>query len=135
MPACEHSPLTRASDAVSVPPHMLLFAASIVALIVGPLLYLLSRAPSWLWTADEAAAAGGAVEAVHAYSSMAFLYHMFALFLALVAGMLAWERIAPREVPCVLVDRAAVDLTPWAGRRSVGLAILATTAVLYAVFW
>ncbi len=109
--------------------------AARAALVVGPLLYLVSRAPNWVWTADEAAAAGGAIAALHAYSSMAFLYHMFVLFLVLVAGMLAWGRVRPLPEPVALPDRAAVDVTPWRGVELAGAVVVAATGVLYAVWW
>jgi len=105
------------------------------ALVVGPLLYLVSRAPTWIWTAEEAELAGGAVAALHAYGSLAFLYHMFILFLVLVAGMLAWTRAHPLAEPRVLPARQAVDLAPFAGRWPAGVGILLATAALYALFW
>jgi SSS family solute:Na+ symporter len=109
--------------------------AAQAALVLGPLLYLLSRGPAWLWTAEEAAAAGGAVAALHAYASMAFLNHMFVLFLVLVAGLCLWERMAPLPEPRVLPDRSQVDVTPHRFARGLGLAVLGATALLYVIWW
>ena len=105
------------------------------ALFLGPLLYLISRAPSWIWTGEEAAAAGGLVAGLHAYASLAFLYHMFILFIVLVVMMLAIERRAPLAEPVVLPDRAVVDLTPHPHAGLLGGGLLAATALVYAVFW
>jgi len=110
-------------------------SAAKAALIVGPLLYLVSRAPSWIWTVEEAEAAGGLLAAVHAYSSMSFLYHMFVLFLVLVGLMLWMERRDPLPEPCVLPDRAVVDLTPHPRARLLGGLVLAATGAMYATFW
>ncbi|QDV01206.1 hypothetical protein [Engelhardtia mirabilis] len=94
-----------------------------------------SRAPTWIWSAEEAQAAGSIAAALYAYASMAFLYHMFVLFLVLVALMLWLERRSPLAEPCVLADRSVVDLTPHPRAGLMGAAVLAATVVLYAVFW
>jgi SSS family solute:Na+ symporter len=110
-------------------------SAARLALVAGPLLYLASRAPVWIWSAEEAQAAGGAIAAVHAYASMSFLYHMFVLFLVLVALMLASGRARPLPAPVELPERAEVDLTPFRGARLAGGLVLAATATLYLLFW
>lgn len=105
------------------------------ALVAGPAIYLASRAPAWIWSAEEAAAAGGVVAALHGYASMAFLYHMFVLFLVLVAAMVAWGRARPLDRPRVLPDRSVVDLTELPARWWLGGGVLAATAGLYVAFW
>lgn len=130
---------------VSVPTCAVFFAgivwprvpaiAARTAFVVGPLLYLISRAPTWLWTPEEAAASGGLVEVLVDYGSMAFLHHMFVLFVVLTASLYAWGRLAPLPEPRAMPDRAEVDLTPWRGVRLAGWAVLAITAGLYAWFW
>lgn len=109
--------------------------AAKTALIAGPLLYLVSRAPSWLWTTEQAAAKGGFVASLHAYASMAFLYHMFVLFVVLVAGIALWAKLRPQAQEWVLPDRAMVDVTPHPRAKLYGGIVLAATAVIYAVFW
>jgi SSS family solute:Na+ symporter len=110
-------------------------AAARAAFLVGPLLYLVARLPSWIWTPEEAAAAGGAMAALHAFSSMAFLYHMAVLFLVLVAMMTLWGKWRPLPEPVELPDRAVVELEPARGVKPAGVAVLAATAALYGWFW
>ena len=94
------------------------------------MLYLASRLPTWLWTAEEADAAGGLVAALHAYGSRAFLDHMFLIFLLLLGGLWLWGRLRPLAAPVELPERAAVDLTPMRGLRAVGGVVLGATALL-----
>ncbi|MEZ6197126.1 MAG: solute:sodium symporter family transporter [Planctomycetota bacterium] len=110
--------------------------AARTALIAGPLVYLASRAPSWIWK-GEAVVAGlpAPLRALHAYSSMAFLYHMFAIFIALCLMMLVWERRRPLTAAVVLPDRAAVDLAPLPRVRLAGFAVLVATLGLVLLFW
>lgn len=110
-------------------------AAAKFALLGGPLLYLVSRAPAWIWTPEEASTAGGAIEALVGYASMHFLYHMFVLFLALTAVLYTWSRLAPLDAPRELPDRALVPLEPHPLAKPIGAAVLLATAALYALFW
>ena len=108
--------------------------AAKAALVVGPLLYLASRMPAWIWSADDAAAAGGMVEQLHAYASMSFLYHMFVIFLVLVAGLAIWGKAAPgpaRSLP----EQPVIDMQPMAGLKPVSAILLTAVAALYAIFW
>ena len=109
-------------------------AAARAALVAGPLLYLASRLPTWLWTAEEADAEGGLVAALYAYGSRAFLDHMFLIFLLLFGGLWLWGRLAPLAEPARLPDRAVVDMRPMRGLRAVGGVVLAATAVLLYVW-
>lgn len=114
------------------------FAGAITAkfaLLCGPLLYLLSRAPSWIYSDAEAASAGGLVQALHAYASMSFLYHMFILFLVLVGCMLVLERLRPRAQAWTLPNNAKVDLQPHRFAGPIGMLVLLSTGTLYALFW
>lgn len=109
--------------------------AAKAAFIVGPLVYLLSRAPSWIWTAEEAETAGGLIETLHGYASLAFLYHMFIIFLLLIVGMTIWGRLAPLAEPRVMPERAVIDVQPMRSQWLVGGLVLAVTLVLYIIFW
>ncbi|KAA3614525.1 MAG: solute:sodium symporter family transporter [Planctomycetota bacterium] len=110
-------------------------AAARCSLLVGPLLYLLSRAPSWVWTEQDVASMASPWRMLHAYSSMAFLYHMFVLFLFLLGLMAAWGGWAPRIEGKPLPEPKVVDLRPMKGLRAAGYGVLALTAALYLCFW
>ena len=56
------------------------------------------------------------------------------VFLLLVAVMLIWTQRAPLDQPRSM-PRAEIDLEPHPHRYWLGGAVLASTAVLYAVFW
>ncbi len=109
--------------------------AARTALILGPLLYALSRAPAWAWSAAEARALGALPALLHRYASLAFLYHLFILFVLLTAGLWLWSRLDPLPAPVRLPDRSQVDLTPWRFSRAAGLALLLATAAIYAAWW
>ena len=109
--------------------------AARLALVAGPPLYLASRAPSWVWNAEEAAAAGSVIEALYTYASMSFLYHMFVLFLVLVAIMVWVGWADPLATPVELPERPAVDASPWGHVRAAGALVIAATIALYAAFW
>lgn len=106
--------------------------AAKLAFLVGPLLYGLSRLPTWIW---EDAPTGTVLNAWHRYGSMAFLYHMFIIFIVLVAMMVVVGVRAPLAEPREFPERSAVDTRPWAGRYWAGGGVLLTTALLYAWFW
>jgi solute:Na+ symporter, SSS family len=105
------------------------------ALLLGPCLYGLSRAPSWFLTTAEAEAKGTLWSNLHAYSSLAFLYHMFILFLLLSSGLWLWSRLAPLAAPVTLPDRAAVPLAPWRYSTAVGCSLLFLTLAIYCWWW
>ena len=107
--------------------------AAKAALIAGPLLYLLSRAPAWVME-QPSVGEGGLAATVHAYASMSFLYHMFVIFIALCTMMLLWGALAPgaaRPLP----RTEAVEMTPMRGLRPASIALLASVVALYLVFW
>ncbi len=109
--------------------------AARTALLVGPLIYLASRSPSWIWTAEEVVNMNGLVQGLHAYSSLAFLYHMFILFVILVVGMALWGQIAPLAEPATLPDKPVIDMTRWKAAKPVGAAIIVVTLIIYIVLW
>ena len=106
--------------------------AAKASLIVGPVLYLLSRVPSW--TLDPATLDGGFMESLHSYSSMAFLYHMFIIFILLMVMQWAWSVIRPAE-PKPLPDHRVVDMTPWGGLVPASVLLLLFVGGLYILFW
>jgi len=108
--------------------------AAKTALIVGPLLYLASRMPVWIWTKDSAHDAGGLIEGLHAYASMSFLYHMFVIFIVLVAGLWGWSVAAPCT-PRPLPRREVVDMQPMRGLTAISIALLVCVGALYIIFW
>lgn len=109
--------------------------AAKTAFIVGPLFYLASRCPSWVWDQDAAQQAGGVVEALWRYSSLAFLYHMFILFVLLVTMMGLWGTFKPLKTPATLPDRAVIDMQPWRRVVPVGICVIACTVAIYLVLW
>ena len=107
--------------------------AAKAALIVGPLLYLLSRAPAWFMGA-ESANAGGLTEWLYDYASMSFLYHMFIIFIVLCGLMLVWGSLAPAdERP--LPRNEVVDMRPMRGLHVGSMVLLLCVGGLYLVFW
>ncbi|MEM7205459.1 MAG: solute:sodium symporter family transporter [Planctomycetota bacterium] len=110
-------------------------SAAHFALIAGPLMYLISQGPQWIWTEAEGAAAGGIAGALYAYSSISFLYHLFVIFAVLVVILVTWGHLHPLPQPVTTPDRAVVDPQPWRHARGAGVAILVGTALLYALFW
>ncbi len=107
-------------------------AAAKASLIVGPALYLISRLPSWM--IDPASIESDMVQAVHDYSAMAFLYHMFIIFLVLMAMQWIWSVKAPCT-PRPLPNDARVDLTRWSGLPVASALLLVAVAALYWRFW
>lgn len=65
----------------------------------------------------------------------AFLNHMAITFILLVAVMAIITWLRPLPAPAVLETRSDIDLTPSPMARSLGIAIVVATAVLYGVFW
>ncbi|MCH2136597.1 MAG: solute:sodium symporter family transporter [Phycisphaerales bacterium] len=111
-------------------------AAAKAALIVGPVLYLLSRLPAWVWSDDSAAAAGGLIDALHSYASMAFLYHMFIIFLLLMALQWLWSLACPRPITAkASAQEEVVNMRPSRVLLPGSIALLAATGMLYIVFW
>jgi solute:Na+ symporter, SSS family len=109
-------------------------AAARTALCLGPLLYLVSRSPTWIWSEAEARSLPALGRGLYAYASMAFLYHMFALFLLLSAMMIAWGRWHPLVTARSLPENAVVDLQPLGSRYLVGSLIIIATLTLILLF-
>ena len=107
--------------------------AARTALILGPLLYLFSRSPTWLMK-EESATAGGLTQALYTYASMSFLYHMFIIFIVLCALMLGWGALAPGEER-PLPRNAVVDMQPMRGLHVGSMALLLSVGALYLIFW
>ena len=110
-------------------------AAARTAFIAGPLFYLASRSPSWIWNESNAIKAGGLVEALWRYSSLSFLYHMFILFVLLVGMMGLWGMMKPLPEAAMLPDRPKIDMQRWRGSVPVGLAVIAVTVAIYILLW
>ena len=110
-------------------------AAARTAFIAGPLFYLASRSPSWIWNESNAIKAGGLVEALWRYSSLSFLYHMFILFVLLVGMMGLWGMMKPLPEAAMLPDRPKIDMQRWRGSLPVGLAVIAVTVAIYILLW
>ncbi|HAW95307.1 MAG TPA: solute:sodium symporter family transporter [Phycisphaerales bacterium] len=109
-------------------------SAAKTALVVGPILYLISRSPTWMMTADDAIAAGGSAQFLFDYASMSFLYHMFIIFIVLVTMLWIWSVFAPgpaRPLP----RRDVVEMAPMRGLAWVSMALLLAVTGLYVVFW
>ena len=109
--------------------------AARTAFIVGPLFYLASRSPSWIWTSEEAEHTGGIVEILYQYSSLSFLYHMFILFALLVGMMALWGKLNPLPTPAVLPNRPKIDMQRWRGARPTGALVIAATIAIYLFLW
>lgn len=104
------------------------------ALIVGPLLYLISRMPAWVMDGTVASEAGGLSAALFNYASMSFLYHMFIIFVLLMLMLWVWSRVDGCE-PRPLPQRAHVDMAPMPRLGVVSAVLLVVTGALYVVFW
>ena len=62
-------------------------------------------------------------------------YHFVAIvLLILVAAMLIIGKVSPRETDYLPQDAKTTDLTPWAGAKYAGIALLAAVFVIYAFF-
>ena len=108
--------------------------AAKTALVVGPILYLISRSPTWMMTGEDALAAGGSTQFLYDYASMSFLYHMFIIFIVLVAMLWIWSVFAPgpaRPLP----RREVVEMAPMKGLTWVSMVLLLSVTGLYLVFW
>lgn len=110
-------------------------AAARAAFIAGPLFYLASRLPSWIWEKAEAVQTGGIIEMLWKYSSLHFLYHMFILFVLLVGMAALWGKLKPLPEPAVLPDRPKIDMQSWRGAFPVGLCVIAATIAIYISLW
>ena len=108
--------------------------AAKTALVVGPILYLISRSPTWIMTGDDALAAGGGIQFLFDYASMSFLYHMFIIFILLCAMLWFWSVLAPGPVR-PLPRREVVEMAPMKGLTWVSVVLLLSVTGLYIVFW
>ena len=62
-------------------------------------------------------------------------YHFVAIvLLILVAAMLIIGKVSPQETDYLPQDAKTTDLTPWAGAKYAGIALLAAVFVIYAMF-
>ena len=62
-------------------------------------------------------------------------YHFVAIvLLILVAAMLIIVKVSPQETDYLPQDAKTTDLTPWAGAKYAGIALLAAVFVIYAMF-
>jgi len=126
-------------------------AAAKGALLLGPVLYAISRVPGWImkgayeWRAGPGGvkelihtqtgeAAGGLTTFVYEYSTMAFLHHMAIIFIVLAAYMLIVARFKPLEKP-VTYPRSKLDTAVYPFAYWIGGAIVAATVVLYVIFY
>jgi solute:Na+ symporter, SSS family len=130
------------------------------ALLLGPVLYAISRIPGWImekhyeWqtaadgsetlfklvrdydTGEAVAttAAGAFTTVVYTYSTMAFLHHMGIIFLVLAGFMLVVAKLRPLEKP-VTYPQSKVDTTVKPSTYVIGTAIVIATIALYVIFW
>ena len=121
------------------------------ALLLGPVLYAISRVPGWImedyfeWqsSADNAdvlvststgEAAGTLTTWIFTYSKMAFLHHMGIIFLVLAAFMLVVARLAPLTKP-VVYPQSKIDTTVHPFAYVIGTVIVILTIVLYVIFY
>ncbi len=126
-------------------------AAAKGALLLGPVLYAISRIPGWImedyyrWQGgsgsaevlvrtDTGEAAGTLTTWIFTYSKMAFLHHMGIIFVVLAAFMLVVARFAPLEKP-VTYPRSKLDTTVHPFAYVIGTAIVILTIVLYVIFY
>lgn len=80
-------------------------------------------------------AVGYFVPSVAAMLSGVNEYHFVgAVFAVLVVFLLVCAKLAPRPVPWVQEDSGQVDLTPWAGARPCGIALLVIVTTIYIAF-
>ena len=105
-----------------------------LALIVGPIVYAIFRTPGWfLARQGEAGELGGLLQALYNFSTIAFLHHMFIIFIGLFAMMGIVAALKPLPEPRVL-PVSEVNVEPWKLQYVVGGAIIATTVGLYIAF-
>ncbi len=121
------------------------------ALLLGPVLYAISRVPGWImedrfeWKTNAdgveqlfhtgtEAVAGRLASVVFTYSKMAFLHHMGIIFLVLAAFMLVVTRFAPLTKP-VVYPQSKIDTTVHPFAYVIGTAIVILTIILYVIFY
>ena len=69
-----------------------------------------------------------------ALPEVAFLNHMAATFLVVIAAMTAVTFMRPREAPFRFERKSDIDLTPDPWARPLGIGVLIATVALYVVF-
>jgi len=120
-------------------------AAGKAALLLGPVLYAVCRAPKWIMdaTCDRIELADGMLATqvpmgflqwVYAFNSWAFLHHMGVVFIALVIVMVLITLARPRTTP-IEYPTSRIDTTVPAQSYLIGSLIIAATVVLYVIFW
>jgi SSS family solute:Na+ symporter len=111
--------------------------AAKAALILGAALYSLFRIPGWIMQAEFDA--GNIVERssgwyIYKFSTIAFLHHMAIIFIILAVIMLAIRAFKPlREEKIMPVSK--IDVKPYKHRWLLGGITIATTILLYVLFW
>lgn len=98
-------------------------------LVLGPLLYAVCRVPGWVMAAPEA----GAARLVYDFSTMAFLHHMFVIFIVLMGVIGVMTAVKPME-KAVTMPKSEIDVTPDPLVYILGAGIIAVTAVIYYIW-
>lgn len=104
-------------------------AAGKAVLILGPVLYAVCRVPGWVMDAPEA----GIAKHVYDFSTMAFLHHMFVIFIVLMGVIGVMTAVKPMEKP-VTMPKSDVDVTPDPLVYVLGTGIILVTAVIYYIW-
>lgn len=98
-------------------------------LVLGPVLYAVCRVPGWVMNAPEA----GVAKLVYDFSTMAFLHHMFVIFIVLMGVIGVMTAVRPMEKP-VTMPKSDIDVTPDPLVYILGTGIIVTTAVIYYIW-
>jgi SSS family solute:Na+ symporter len=108
-------------------------AAAKGAMWLGIPLYAICRMPRWILD-QSAASAGGVTGALYSFSGWSFLHHMGLIFVILAVFMLVVTKIKPLEHPKEM-PTSRIDVSPHPKQYLFGGLIIATTVLLYIVFW
>jgi SSS family solute:Na+ symporter len=105
------------------------------AMWLGLPLYALCRVPKWIMDGSGGAPpTDGFLGALYAFNSWSFLHHMGLIFVILGIFMAVMTKLQPlpepREMPV-----SGLDVTPHPKQYVFGGAVIATTVMLYVVFW
>jgi SSS family solute:Na+ symporter len=105
-----------------------------MALIVGPIVYAVFRIPGWfLSEKGEAGELGGLLQPLYDFSTIAFLHHMFIIFVGLFVMMGVIAAVKPMAERRVL-PVSNVNVEPWKLQYVAGGGIIAVTVMLYIAF-
>ncbi len=119
--------------------------AAKVAMLLGPVLYGLCRAPKWIWDSHYGSLHSGVKSAdvvppegvggvVYQFSSWAFLHHMGLVFVVLAALMVIITALRPLIRPAEF-PTSEIDTTVHPRVYLLGSLVIAATVALYVVFW